>query len=128
MRSFEKDLNDLKNIENIRHSLDIIYRYHDEYDYRGIQVKTLASKPDRKDSWCFTFKSNDIYHPDTLIVGANQQRSRFVILFRKQCPKRTVSLAYLITSNSIQNKKSKYSDGMFTDQGIFIQRLRKLMR
>ena len=80
------DFNTINSVNKIGyngHKLDIIYKTNNEEEYRGVQIKTLQVNNKSKDSFNLEFKKEK-YSEDTLIVGTNVKRDRFVLFYTKE--------------------------------------------
>lgn len=78
---FEKNEEVIENIVigNTGSKFDNIVMLFNENEYRGVQVKTISKQKYTKDSWQVNFHSD--YSDDTLIIGVNEERTRFCLFF-----------------------------------------------
>ena len=78
-------INSAKRIGQNCGKIDIIYKMNNENIYRGVQVKTLMQG--RNESYRMNFKDKKgkrlSYDDNTLIIGINKNRNRFIITFAK---------------------------------------------
>lgn len=111
-------INSIKKIGNICHKLDIIYKINNEHIYRGIQVKTIGSI--NNNSYYISNIKKGKYNDDTLIVGFNRLKNRFILTFSRD----------LIGNNrtfNFSNNNSIYKQFMYTNLLEFLNQLEKLL-
>jgi hypothetical protein len=110
-------IHSIKRIGQNCSKLDIIYKFGNEAKYRGIQVKTLI-KCERDGSYRFSNLEN--YDQDTLIIGINKERTRYVLLFFKDVLENKPRFGF-------KAKDSKYSQYMYIESLKFLTDLEKLL-
>lgn len=110
------NVNSIERIGQISNKLDIIYKMNNEDKFRGLQVKTLTKY---KDSNRFALNIRD-YEDDTLIVGINKEKNKFVIFFHKQIKKGVRSFTF-------NNSETKYKKFSYTNTFQFLEQLQKLL-
>ncbi len=98
---------------------DIEFKLKNDHKLRGIQVKTLTKCKSQKDGYRFTLK-NQTYSDNVLIIGVNNDRTRFVIGFFKDFKSKYPTFTF-------SNDKSYYQNIMFSNCNKFIKKLKMML-
>jgi len=107
-----KDIESVEMVGFTGSKYDIEIRLKGDVDTRGIQVKTLSKCKRYNDSYNFEIQ-NENYSNNTLFIGVNIERTRFIVMFYKDFQSHTPTFNYL-------SAKSKYRQYMFTDNKSFM--------
>jgi len=122
-------LNKLKSIKHISEvtntgytgsKYDILFKLPGDNEFRGIQVKTLVKQNRKPDSYKFTIQRPN-YTSNTLFIGVNKDRTRFILAFFKDFKNKD---PYFNFSNSKSDNRSL----MYTSYSEFITKLGTMLR
>jgi len=117
MRIFDT-INSIKKIGEIADKIDIIYKCNNETFYRGIQIKTLTQSG-KIDKYSISLH-NQKYTDNTLIVGINIKRNRFMLCFYKDINSSKINLNFNI-------KQQKFEKYMYTNICEFCVQFEKML-
>ena len=112
-------IHSVKRIGQTGSKFDIIYKCINKNAFRGIQVKTLIKNSRYDNSYSMNLPKYK-YKKDTLIIGINQERNRFVLFFNN-------NLSECLTF-PFNNKNAKYKNNMYDSPLKFIYNLEKLLK
>lgn len=112
-------INSMEIIGYVGHKLDIIYKVDGEDKFRGIQVKTLV-KSYSNDRYDLDYHKSE-YNSDTLIVGINKDKNRFVLFFVKDITFNKITFSF-------NTGKCKYKEFMYTSIGKFLVDLEEKLK
>jgi len=127
-----KESKDIEYLERIGqksgHRFDIIMKFKDDNNnIRGIQAKTLYL---RDDTYYLTVKKKNRYEDDTLIVGVDELRTKFVLFFY-DIAKDITGVGFTfgkINKNNRDSKNNIYAKYEYTDFEKFKNNLYELSK
>ena len=113
-----KSISDAERICN-NDKTDIQYKLINEIFYRSLQVKTLS----KHKNGCWQIKHCNKYKENTLIVGCNIEKDKFILIWSQNCTK---SGDIRVRFNDKVN--NKYKDKIFTDIDEFKKKFEEMLK
>lgn len=103
----ENKISEIKSIPDMKHKMDIIFKFSNEDFYRGLQVKTLVKNTNCIDGYSVHYVGK--FQLDDVLVAISENRKRFVIFKRGDISNtRTVNFNFTQTNGMFNSKRRDY--------------------